>query len=121
MHSYDNEPVSTRPHVLPRFLSITYSTHRYTDKGQSMLTNLLYTDTHTHAQSHTNLHAKSQTPQCLVENGLIVSSPRRPALSRRLAETDRHLAFRTPQSFQAVYTGFFNEEREGEISQMDTC
>lgn len=42
----------------------------------------------------------------------LVSSPRRPALSGCLAETDWHLAFRTPQSFQAKYTGLFNEVGE---------
>lgn len=46
---------------------------------------------------------------------MLVSSPRRPVLSGHLAETDWHLAFRTPQSFQAEYTGpFLKRERERE-------
>lgn len=46
------------------------STHTHTHTHINH-TNLLYADTNTHWCSRTNMSTPSQTPQCLVQNGLI--------------------------------------------------
>lgn len=80
--------------VLPCFLPLTYSTRLYTDRGQNTRTNLLYADTntHTHTRSHTSMHAQSQTPQCLVQNGLIAGLITKETGTKRAPGRDR-LAF----------------------------
>lgn len=111
MHSHDNQPVNTCPsHGLA--FSPLHTGHIFTQIMGKTHTHQSTVCPHQHTQTH--MHPQSQTPQCLMQTARsLVSSPRRPALNGRLAETGWHLAFRTPQSFQAEYTGLFNDEREG--------
>lgn len=110
MHSHYNKPMSL---ILLGFLCLTYSTCLYTVREENTHKSTVRWHKHVVTQTCT-LNHRPLTVWCRTAWSL-VSSPRRPALSGRLAETDWHLAFRTPQSFQAAHTAFFQwKERQRE-------
>lgn len=110
------------PRTAPLSFSLLRTVHIFTQIGGKTRKQIycMLTQTHTHSVTQScSLHHKPLSVWCRTA-WLLVSSPRRPALSERLAETDWHLAFRTPQSFQAEYTGLF-QWREREKERLVLC
>lgn len=87
-HSHDNEPENACPSYCRAF-SPLHIVHVFTAIRGKRPAQIYCILTQTHTHSHTNMHAQSQTPQCLVQNGLVAGLITKETGSKRVPGRDR--------------------------------